>query len=96
MCLISVQIFSTVALVLFALEKNEMNGMFVGQQNLPFFFGAKYLPLGFDLKIVVKLTENVLFEELPWQPIWYYRLSFPVDNNPTMLPPPLFFNYLRL
>jgi hypothetical protein len=73
MCLISVQIFSTVALVLFALEKNEMNGMFVGQQNLPFFFGAKYLPLGFDLKIVVKLTENVLFEELPWQPIWYYR-----------------------
>ena len=40
------------------------------------FFGAKYLPLGFDLKIVVKLTENVLFEELPWQPIWYYRRCY--------------------
>lgn len=57
--------------ICFREKRDEWNVCWTTKSSI--FFGAKYLPLGFDLKIVVKLTENVLFEELPWQPIWYYR-----------------------
>ena len=55
------------------IEKNEINGMFVGQQNLHFFFGATVRVWFENCR---KTDRKCSIEELPWQPIWYYRRCY--------------------
>ena len=79
--------FSTVALVLFADREKRDQWNVCWTTKSSFFFWAKYLPLGFDLKIVVKLTENVLLKNC-------HGNRFGIIDVVTTTTP--FFNYLRL